>query len=182
MEDPAVFFAPEISDIVDSYLSDQNDIDIDNLSSSVPCDFESGPCTSSASTEFGSTTEEELKRLENKNKNRNTFKSTNTWTNRLNKWMSAHGLHLKLQAKELEELDSLLAKFYAELRKEDGSEYEPDSLKVMLASLDRHFRDLGAPFSILKDKEFVYSRRVLNGKAIELRESGKGKRKMKADS
>ena len=51
----------------------------------------------------------------------------------------------------------------------------------MLASLDRNFRENGALYSLLKDKAFVRSRQVLNGKAIELRESGRGKRKKKAD-
>ena len=78
-------------------------------------------------------------------------------------------------------LDAILQQFYAELRKEDGSEYEPDSLRVMLASLDRHFQEKGSPFSIRKDKAFEASRQTLNGKAIELREAGLGKRKNKAD-
>jgi len=52
----------------------------------------------------------------------------------------------------------------------------------MLASLDRHFQEKGLPFSIRKDKAFEASRRTLNGKAIELREAGLGKRKNKADS
>ena len=51
----------------------------------------------------------------------------------------------------------------------------------MLASLDRHFRENGAPYSLLKEKAFVRSHQVLNGKAIELRESGRGKRKNKVD-
>ena len=71
--------------------------------------------------------------------------------------------------------------FYAEIRKGDRSDYEPDSLRVMLASLDRHFRENGAPYSLLKDKAFERSRQVLKGKAIELRESGSGKRKNKED-
>ena len=91
------------------------------------------------------------------------------------------GQQLSFEVSQASALDKQLAMFYAELRKEDGSEYEPDSLRVMLSSLDRHFRENGALFSILKDKEFAYSRKILNGKAIELRQSGKGKRKMKAD-
>ena len=51
----------------------------------------------------------------------------------------------------------------------------------MLASLDRHFRENGAPYNLLKDKAFVHNCQVLNGKAIELCESGRGKRKNKAD-
>lgn len=51
----------------------------------------------------------------------------------------------------------------------------------MQTSLDRYLRDEGYTHSILRDKEFVKCRKVLNGKAIELHEKGKGKRPMKAD-
>ena len=52
----------------------------------------------------------------------------------------------------------------------------------MLASLDRHFQEKGLLFSIRKDRPFEASRQTLNGKAIELREAGLGKRKNKADA
>ena len=38
------------------------------------------------------------------------------------------------------ELDGVLQKFYAELVKQNGEEYEPESLKVMIASLNRHIK------------------------------------------
>ncbi len=38
--------------------------------------------------------------------------------------------------------------------KEAGSDYEPDSLRVMIAELDRHFRANGTPYSVLNDKAF----------------------------
>ena len=50
----------------------------------------------------------------------------------------------------------------------------------MIACLDRSLREHKKPFSILQDKEFQESRKVLNGKAIELREQGKGKTPKKA--
>ena len=74
----------------------------------------------------------------------------------------------------------MLQRFYAEIRKRDGNEYEPESLKVMLAALDRYVRE-NCTYSILKDKEFEGSRRVLNGKAISLQHKGKGKRPNRAD-
>ena len=64
---------------------------------------------------------------------------------------------------------------------EDGSKYKPDSLRVMHTSLDRHFRENGAPYSLLKDKTFVHGCQVLNGKAIELCKNGRAKWKNKAD-
>ena len=101
--------------------------------------------------------------------------------NHLQRWQEHKGITGTLLDLKKQQLDETLQQFYAEVRKEDGLEYEPDSLRVMLASLDRHFRENGAPYSLLKDKAFLHSRQVLNGKAIELRESGRGKRKNKAD-
>ena len=80
------------------------------------------------------------------------------------------------------ELDGgILQHFFAELRKQDGGEYEPDSLRTMFASLDRFLCDKGRLYSILKDKSFEGCRKLLNGKAIELREKGMGKMKNKSD-
>ena len=42
--------------------------------------------------------------------------------------------------------------------------------------------EVGSQFTILKDREFETSRKIFDGKAIELREGGIGKRKNKADS
>ena len=62
------------------------------------------------------------------------------------------------------------------MRKKDGSDYEPDSLRVMFASLDRHLKKTGSSISTAKDREFFNSRKVLEGKAHFFREQGYGKR------
>ena len=79
------------------------------------------------------------------------------------------------------ELDNVLQSFFGEIRKSDGTEYEPESLRVMLSAMDRYLKDKGREYSILKDKKFDSCRKVLNGKAIELREKGMGKRKNKSE-
>ena len=81
----------------------------------------------------------------------------------------------------MQELDRVLQEFYCHVRKQNGDEYEPDSLRTMLAALDRHLSGCGCSYSIMKDREFKESRLVLNGKAIQLRENGKGKKSRKAD-
>ena len=91
-----------------------------------------------------------------KNTNKSTLKSTSTWVRRFEGWRKAKGIvHEVLSDKSVSEMNDILGHFYAELRKEDGTEYEPDSLRVMLASLDRHFRDSGFSFSILRDERFI---------------------------
>ena len=133
-------------------------------------------------TSFVSVSDTDIERLKEKNSNKNTTRSTNTWAKRFQKWQEERGLQVgPSTGTEPGELDRILQRFFAEIRKEDGTEYEPDSLRTMLASLDRYFKEEGYPYRILKDKEFEAARKVLNGYAIELRERGKGKRKMRAD-
>ena len=79
-------------------------------------------------------------------------------------------------------MNEALSQFYAELRKENGKDYDSDSLKVMQAALERHLRSQNYPKSILRDTEFLSSRKVLEEKAKKLREQGMGKRPNKAKS
>ena len=58
--------------------------------------------------------------------------------------------------------------FYADLRREDKEDYGPSSLKVMEASLERHLKEQSYTKSIIKDNEFICSRKVLDGKARKL--------------
>ena len=70
----------------------------------------------------------------------------------------------------------MLQIFYTEIRKNDGSEYEPESLKSMLAALDRYLKEHGYKYSIKRDREFHQSKLVLEGKVRCLRQQGKGKK------
>ena len=54
----------------------------------------------------------------------------------------------------VEELEAVLCKFYAEVRRKDGEEYDPDSLAIMQTSLDRHLENVGRPYSTLRDHQF----------------------------
>ena len=71
---------------------------------------------------------------------------------------------------EANELDECLSRCFAEIRKSDGSEYERNSLTVLLTALDRHLKQNGSIMSIAKDQEFVNCRQVLEGKARAFRE------------
>ena len=52
----------------------------------------------------------------------------------------------------------------------------------MQASLDRHLKNLGRPYSILRDRQFQLSRQQLKAKARYLRQKGMGKRKHAANA
>ena len=69
-----------------------------------------------------------------------------------------------MEENEPEKLNKLLETFYADVKNKNGSDYEPDSLRVMIAALDRHLNEKGYKFSIIRNREFHSSKQVLEGK------------------
>ncbi len=76
-------------------------------------------------------TNSEIQILLDKNKNKNTSKSTKTWMNRLETWLKESKVRVPLFQMDSRTLDGHLCIFYSQLRKTDGTPYEPDSLRVM---------------------------------------------------
>ena len=104
-----------------------------------------------------------------------TKKSTNVWVRVFSSWAAARGNNPDLRSyTSAVDLNIILEKFYAEVRKRNGDQYEPACLRVMMAALDRHLQSGGSNFSLCRDKEFKSSRSVLEGIARQLRKSGKG--------
>ena len=126
--------------------------------------------------------DELIELLKCESENKNTKRSTGYWKRIFEKWAKTRGKEEQLESYDIPELNEALSQFYAELRKENGQDYEPDSLKVMQAALDRHLRSKNYPKSIVRDTVFLSSRKVLEGKARKLREQGMGKRPNKAKS
>lgn len=70
-------------------------------------------------------------------KSKNTKSSTNNWLSVFQKWATSRDIIPEMKVHSPEELNKILEKFYVELRKVNGKEYEPSCLRVMLTSLDR---------------------------------------------
>jgi len=80
----------------------------------------------------------------------------------------------KLRRVERDVLDQTHGRsFIPSYEKETGIDYEPDCLKVMQASLERYLNSKVYPKSIVRDREFLNSRKVLKGKARKLQEQKK---------
>ena len=73
-----------------------------------------------SSAAFAVAEEKELQSLKDKNMNSNIEKCTNTWINRFEKWQQTRGININLPDNSPIELDSILPKFYAELRTAKG--------------------------------------------------------------
>ena len=70
--------------------------------------------------------------------NKNTKKSTETWLCTYLEWANEKTKPKNIENLSPEDLDEVLGDFYTELKKKDGSDYEPESLGVRQASLDRY--------------------------------------------
>ena len=117
--------------------------------------------------------QEELKKLcENKNTNR----STKLWLNVYRSWAEIRKKNKNPEEIFPDDLNQVLKQFFAEIRKQNGKEYEPDSLRVMQAALHRYLITKQYPGDIMNDDIFRESRNVLEGKARSLRAAGMGKK------
>ena len=126
---------------------------------------------------FSLATATTIQGLKNSSKNENTVKSTAAWLSMLKKWCLEKRIAEEIENYEPAELKTLLERFYAELKTTTRcrEDYEPESLKVMIASLDRHLKNKGYSLSIVRDREFSSSKQVLDGKAKQFRLAGRGK-------
>ena len=73
-------------------------------------------------------------------------------------------------------LDKLLGKFFKDLRKQNGGEYELHSISSFQKSIQRHLKELKLPFNILQDEAFSRSREA---KRKNLVKQGRGNKRMK---
>ena len=65
----------------------------------------------------------------------NTKKSVNNWVKIFKQWAHEWSINPNLEEIDAESLDKVLSKFYAKIHKQDGREYEVDSLSVIESSL-----------------------------------------------
>ena len=129
-----------------------------------------------ATNRFSLLSEDDLNRLSGHAFNENTKRSTQNWIGVYRQWASERGRPHDPEQLDPEELDKVLGQFFGELRKQNGDEYEPDSLRVMQASISRYLLGKKYEKNILSDLAFQSSRNILEGKARLLRQKGMGKR------
>lgn len=113
-------------------------------------------------------------------KNDNTKRKTKSDIKLLTEWLKENNELRAIEDISVPELNQYLARFYLSVRSRKNEEYEPDSLKSIQSSNNRHLMEKSG-INILKDKEFHHSREVLSAKRKHLKSQGLGNKKMKAD-
>ncbi|XP_031556404.1 uncharacterized protein KIAA1958-like [Actinia tenebrosa] len=124
--------------------------------------------------------EDEVSTFIRENRNKNTAKKTHNDLRVFYRWAKKIKEIRKIEEIPPNELDKLLACFVVKVRKQNGDEFEPDTLTSYFRSIDRFLREQGKQYSILLDREFNRSREALACKRKELRRRGKGQKPIKA--
>ncbi|XP_073248879.1 uncharacterized protein KIAA1958-like [Porites lutea] len=89
-------------------------------------------------------------------------------------------LRLKDESRPVEEippheLSSFISEFIITVRKKENNEdYEPTSLRAMMASFERYLKKKNYGYSIMRDVEFEKARTALKSKQRDLKKKGKG--------
>ena len=72
------------------------------------------------------------------------------------------------------QLAAILKQFYAETRKQDGSQYQKGSLSAIRFGLNRHFKEI-LNVDITKDTEFEEANQVFIAQCVKLKKEGLAK-------
>ena len=83
-------------------------------------------------------------------------------------YQSRHLENVTIETMAPEELGKVLSKFYAEVKKNNGDDYEPESLQIMQSPIERYLKEKNYPLSIVRSREFHSSQEILNVKPISL--------------
>ena len=132
---------------------------------------------------FAAVSSAEVNSLIDEQENKNTKRKTVIHVNLFQQFLLCNGENRKMEEILPTELTDWLCRFWVGIRKKDGQEYEPVTLRSMMGSFERHLRkcEYGDGLSLITSPEFAKVRETLKSKQKELKKQGKGNRPCKAD-
>ena len=95
---------------------------------------------------------DDVERINEEHENENTRKKKFYDTKVFLEFLSAEGERRKIEEIPPNELKNLAKRFVLSVRKKNGEEYEPSSIRAFLQSIDRCLRKNGYSVSLLNDK------------------------------
>ena len=110
----------------------------------------------------------------NEQANRNTLSKTRRDVSLLNEFLQAKSEQRMLEEIPPSELNNYLSEFIVVVRRKDGEDFEPSSLRGLLCSFNRYLKSKGYPANLIEDQAFEQVRAALKAKSKELKKSGKG--------
>lgn len=132
--------------------------------------------TMTRGNEFNNMSSEEVKQFIESEDNKATMKKTLADVRKFERFLVTKGESRPIHQLEVDHLDEYLANFVLSVRKKDGADYEPSSLRGMISSIDRKLKRQKYAYKIMSDSgaEFQLTRDALKAKQKFLKKAGKG--------
>lgn len=94
-----------------------------------------------------------------------------------NPWLAERGEHRRMEELPPEKLDEYLVMFFKSLKKQNGTDYLPNSLKALRTGMVYYLKTCGYPESIARATTFARSQQAFRQKLMEVEAvySGTGK-------
>ena len=135
-------------------------------------------------SEFMNMTESDIQEYIDGHQNKNTLKKTVRDVALIMRFFAVKNEHRELNQIPPAELDPLLANFLLTIRKKDGGEFEPSTLRSMISSVDRKLKRSKYGHQVLSsgtnDDVFQLTRDALKTKQRILKKQGKGNKPKRA--
>ena len=114
--------------------------------------------------------------------NINTKKKTELDLALVNSFIFKEKENRRLEEIPPQELDLYLSKFILAVKKKNGDEYEPTTLRGFISSIERYLKKYRYSESIITGQNFTRTREVLKSKQKQLKRLGKGNKPQEASS
>ena len=105
----------------------------------------------------------------------NTKKATKNAVTIFRDYLMEKGLDVDIETVDKKTLSSVLARFYVEVRRTDGTHYKTTSLQSIRSGINRHVKSVRSEIiDINKDVEFTNANVAFKAATVELKKMGKG--------
>ena len=135
-----------------------------------------------AQTRFKNTMgDEEIARFIAEQKNENKRKKTASDMRLFKAFCLSRGENRPVEHLQPMELDTLFGHFLISVKKQNGEEYEPSSIRGFVSSLDRYLKESRYPHTIIKINLFQHTNEAMKAKMKALKAHGYGSKPNESD-
>ena len=113
---------------------------------------------------FSHVTDEEKKNFVDDNKNKNTVKKTNQHHRLLKKYLAFVGDTREVEVIPPNELNCILESFFVCVKKDNGDNYEPSTIRGMMGSIHRFLQEHNYEENIMSSAKFAGMRTIVSSK------------------
>ena len=136
---------------------------------------------STSKSRFGSVNTSEIDKFIKDQQNQNTLRKTEHDMNLFQQFCHEQGQYAPLESLPAAQLDNLIGNFLSVVKKVDGSQYEPSTIRGFLSSIERHLRNLNYAHTINKNPSFPHTNRAIKAKMAFLKSEGYGNKPNEAE-